>query len=84
MKKTEFIDYIKKLPCCKGLVNAPKLVHTNDAGDNIYSVNVRLIKGKVIEYRDVHYVVIGEGTEKEEVYFMDKEPADENIAIERI
>jgi len=81
MKRAEFIDALEKLTFCKGLVTDEKVESINEAGDKFYKINVRLIKGNVIEYRDIQYVVIGDGTVNEEVYFLNEEPIEASIGI---
>ena len=81
MKREEFISSLKSLAFCKGLVTAEKLENTNEAGDKFYRVNVRLVKDNVIEYRDIQYVIVGEGTPEEEVYYLDAVPTEASLTV---
>lgn len=74
MKKTDLIKYIEALPSYKGIVESKTIPDTNTYGDNLYTATVRLIKGNILTYIAVEYVVINEGTKDEEAYFVNREP----------
>lgn len=81
MKKTELVTSITSFTFCKGIVTQEQLINTNEAGDKFYKVNIRLIKDNVIEYRDVQYVVLSEGTDNEEAYFLNEVPTEASMTV---
>ena len=77
MTRPEFIAALRATPYVNGIVGGPVLQSVNAAGDKFYLINVRKIKDdKLINYENISYVVIDEGTVNEKVFFYKTDTVD--------